>query len=81
MSLLTVIFVKESHFLKRGGVCGGVGGGAGGLGQLRRVFNFGWGNGHWPIVLWGLNTFLMFPQILSLNSLEDSCGNLYRPCL
>ena len=51
------------------------------LGQLGRVFNFGWGNGHWPIILSGLGTFPMFPQILSLNSFDDSCGNLYRPCL
>ena len=50
--------------------CWGVGGGAAvvlvGGGPLRGGFNvcFGWGTGHWGIIIWGFRTFLMIPNSL-----------------
>ena len=32
---------------------------------------------HWAIILWGLDTFLIFPKIICLKSF----GNSYMPCL
>ena len=71
------------------GICGGRwfwGGVAGGgvwslcFGALLLVlaeFLFCRGAVHWAIILWGLDTFLIFPKIICLKSF----GNSYMPCL
>ena len=55
------------------------------------VFSYYWQNFHfcrgtrrWAAILWGLDTFLIFPNsftIASLKSLDNSFVNLYIPCL
>ena len=44
-------------------------------------FSFWRGDGHWAIILWGLDTFLIFPNFVSLELFGNSSGNSYMPCL
>ena len=43
-----------------------------------RGLHFGGVAGHWAIILWGLDSFLIFA---SLKSFRNSWGNSYIPCL
>ena len=45
-------------------------------------FSFWRGAGHWSIILWSLDTFLIFPNLLkSLKSFSNLWCNSYKPCL
>ena len=46
-------------------------------------FHVGYGGsaGRWAIILWGLDTFLMFPNFLSLKSFGNSLSTSYILCL
>ena len=72
----TLLFMKKSELLEKFIFC------------FSRIFwydewyfQFDKNTGHYAIMLWSLDSFLIFPKFLILNSFGNSWGNSYLPCL